>query len=780
MMKKRFEYLLIFLGIFIICLNFISAAAPTFTTTPANTSIFYGNGSVNTGIFNATNTSTFGNYSINDSRFLIIQIGFTTNNQTAILTNATPMTNFAVGTYLINVTINNSVAASNSSVIYIVQVNKSNYGNDCAVYFNTASPVTYPTGFIAYTNCSSPAYTLSMNGTTIGNGTTINFGATAYNISVQRTDTANYTNTFNQQQFIIAKSQEKFNVLFNATSPLTYPDTFLAWANSTSAFTLYKNGTVINNNSVQDSGAGYFNFSAQRTDTANYTYTYNETSFTVNKATSQVYAYVNNSRANLTLESSTSIWLNATNLTTRMLSGGSESLGLLVDGGSQNSSNVSGVTSLSVYYTTFNTVGAHNVTASYTGNQNYTGSSETFNVTVVDTTTPTYSLKSINNSLSGQITLFSIYVNDNTNLQPNNKYVFSTNNTGVWTNNSGVNFTTTPSWANVTKVLNSTEGMVIGYKWYFNDSSNNSGSTPTYILTTTDLTAPTYSDSAVETTYAGRANAFTITVNDNVALENNGQYIFSTDNSGSWENDTAVNFLTTSEIARSVKNLNSTVGKVIGYRWYFTDNSGNTNSTSVYNLTTILYPGSGSGTTTGGTTHTAPTEYATDSQFSNTGDEYTLKFSDKINFAVGSSGHSLTLNQFSAGEARVTIASTPISATLQKGVLYSYDLSGDGVNDINVRYIGLSGPKAVIFIQAIAPVVSPPAEEPATTPTETTTPTNTNTNPDEGTPATTPTVSTPSPWKTIIIVVIILVIILVVVLLTKKKQKTKRHYMYGY
>ncbi len=49
------------------------------------------------------------------------------------------------------------------------------------------------------------------------------------------------------------------------------------------------------------------------------------------------------------------------------------------------------------------------------------------------------------------------------------------------------NFTSTPSWANVTKTLNSTSGMVVGYRWYFKDSYStpNYNSTPVYTLTTT-------------------------------------------------------------------------------------------------------------------------------------------------------------------------------------------------------------------------------------------------------------------------------------------------------
>ncbi|MFA5764331.1 MAG: LamG-like jellyroll fold domain-containing protein, partial [archaeon] len=111
---------------------------------------------------------------------------------------------------------------------------------------------------------------------------------------------------------------------------------------------------------------------------------------------------------------------------------------------------------------------------------------------VNDTLIPTYSQISVNNTIMNKITKFSIYVEDNVALNPNGTYIFSTNNTGSWINESVVNFTTTPSWANVTKTLNSTEGTFIGYRWYFKDNAGNINNTEIYTLTTTgaDTTPP--------------------------------------------------------------------------------------------------------------------------------------------------------------------------------------------------------------------------------------------------------------------------------------------------
>lgn len=104
---------------------------------------------------------------------------------------------------------------------------------------------------------------------------------------------------------------------------------------------------------------------------------------------------------------------------------------------------------------------------------------------VVDTTPPTWSSNSVNTTFAGNPALFFVQYNDNNALQPNGKYIFSTNNTGTWVNDSSVSWISTPQWANISKTLNSTPGLVIGYRWYANDSAGNVNNTPIFTLTTT-------------------------------------------------------------------------------------------------------------------------------------------------------------------------------------------------------------------------------------------------------------------------------------------------------
>ncbi len=101
-------------------------------------------------------------------------------------------------------------------------------------------------------------------------------------------------------------------------------------------------------------------------------------------------------------------------------------------------------------------------------------------------TPPIYNRVSVNNTTPGKLTRFSINVSDNYALNPKGGYIFSTNNSGSWVNDSFVSFSSTPSWANVTKVLSSTANIPVGYRWFFNDTAGNRVSTPVYVLTTSD------------------------------------------------------------------------------------------------------------------------------------------------------------------------------------------------------------------------------------------------------------------------------------------------------
>jgi hypothetical protein len=105
-----------------------------------------------------------------------------------------------------------------------------------------------------------------------------------------------------------------------------------------------------------------------------------------------------------------------------------------------------------------------------------------------DTVAPTFGSIGTNTTLAGRLCTFSCLVNDDTNVST---YIFSTNNTGVWTNDTAIIFSSffndSAAWANVTKTLNDTVGNVVSYLWYGNDTSNNWSNSDQYNLTTSAL-----------------------------------------------------------------------------------------------------------------------------------------------------------------------------------------------------------------------------------------------------------------------------------------------------
>lgn len=102
-----------------------------------------------------------------------------------------------------------------------------------------------------------------------------------------------------------------------------------------------------------------------------------------------------------------------------------------------------------------------------------------------------------------------------------------------------------------------------------------------------DTTKPTYSSATANETIAGRACNFSVTLADETALAN---FTFGCNNtaSGAWSNATAVSISGTSYVASNASlTLNSTVGVVIQWEFWFADSSNNLNNTGIQTLTTI-------------------------------------------------------------------------------------------------------------------------------------------------------------------------------------------------
>jgi len=202
---------------------------------------------------------------------------------------------------------------------------------------------------------------------------------------------------------------------------------------------------------------------------------------------------------------------------------------------------------------------------------------------LVDSQPPSYSKVGYNTTLAKSPCQFYSLWQDNSGLSG---YIFGTNNTGTWINDTWVSLTDYSAWANITKTLNSQGDLVIGYKWYCNDTSNNWNDTRILTLTTIwgDVQPPSYSNLGTNTTVASNPCQFSCYWQDNGGLSG---YIFSTNNSGVWVNDTFEGLSGLAGWANKTKILNVTVGSVVGYRWYCFDSSNNLNDTGILTLTTI-------------------------------------------------------------------------------------------------------------------------------------------------------------------------------------------------
>jgi hypothetical protein len=102
-----------------------------------------------------------------------------------------------------------------------------------------------------------------------------------------------------------------------------------------------------------------------------------------------------------------------------------------------------------------------------------------------DTTPPVWSDAGKNNTLAGQPTLFHVKWTDNYGLSG---FIFGTNNTGTWANDPWTPMSGTTDWSNVTKTLNSTGLLVVQWRVWANDTSNNWNDTGILSLTTTQPT----------------------------------------------------------------------------------------------------------------------------------------------------------------------------------------------------------------------------------------------------------------------------------------------------
>jgi len=78
--------------------------------------------------------------------------------------------------------------------------------------------------------------------------------------------------------------------------------------------------------------------------------------------------------------------------------------------------------------------------------------------------------------------------------------------------------------------------------------------------------------------------------------------------------------------------------------------------------------------------------------------EVTLEEGGKVDFVLDDGNHSLRVDSFQGNRVNFTLQSEPIEASLNLGEEGSYDLNGDGVNDITVKFNRVDNGKPVLGI----------------------------------------------------------------------------------
>jgi hypothetical protein len=275
----------------------------------------------------------------------------------------------------------------------------------------------------------------------------------------------------------ILKATPVCNLTFDKTTPQAYGTAITPTCYCTIGGTLYRNGTNVTateNGTAVTLPGGTWNYTCNTTGNLNYTTATNSSLFQITKATTSVTLTLNGSQNDVTYNlndmANFTVALNVSGKTVYLTTNLS---GWVLQSGATPLVNV----------TQLNNAGYFNITGYFLGDENYTASSDTHFANVTDIEKPKWSSPNVNNTQHNQLAKFSVYWTDNDVL---NQYIFSTNNTGVWANDSAVLFSGAGNWSNVTKTINNTNGISIGWIVYARDNYGNWNYTGTQVFQTTN------------------------------------------------------------------------------------------------------------------------------------------------------------------------------------------------------------------------------------------------------------------------------------------------------
>lgn len=486
----------------------IDTATPSSPTTYSQGATYY---------FNATITDT--------NSISAVLFDFNGVNRTA--TNLgnnynVTLTNLAAGTYPFRWYVNDSAGNVNSSESGNYVINKAS-GNIALLLNGTSGDInlTYPARVNASTTSTSSTITLLLNGTDVTSQNHLfnNISANYWNFTAIAAENQNYTSATISRFANLSKGIPQGTISISPSNTVTYgteTTTTASESNSGDAdltYTLYSNDISVSNPHTTTQSAGTYNYKFNATEGQNWTSNSSlETeTLTVNQATSEVRTFINNTRANITVEVNTNLLLNSS-----LFTGQFGTLNLTVNNVQVNSSNSNMINNYN-----FTELGTFKIASNYSGNTNYTSDFEEWNVSVIDSTSPRVFLGSPTNGtqIISNTTSFSASFTDNYNLLNASLNIWNISGSLI-----GVNST------NISNKVNSTtrsftfpyEGIFFwNYRVYDNSSNfafNNTNRT--LIFNTTDVTNPLVTIiSPEETTYSSSTIEFNVSLNENGSVQ---------------------------------------------------------------------------------------------------------------------------------------------------------------------------------------------------------------------------------------------------------------------
>ena len=168
-------------------------------------------------------------------------------------------------------------------------------------------------------------------------------------------------------------------------------------------------------------------------------------------------------------------------------------------------------------------------------------------------------------------------------------YIFSWNGTGVWDNSTNGSISGSSARLVINKSTNLSQGNVIGYRWYANDSANNWNESllRTFTVANTEITFSNAINGSLNFRKWENLTA-NITIND--ADGDLSSYIFSHNNSDSWSNDSLVSISGTTYRANSSFNISRPQGSYICWKYYANDTANSIQNSSEYCFTVANTP----------------------------------------------------------------------------------------------------------------------------------------------------------------------------------------------